>query len=129
MPTEQLEGALDELRKQIDSLDQRIIDLLNQRAQVVVQIGHAKRDGQTPIYAPDRERAVLEKVRQRNHGPLPDSCVQAIWRELMSGSFALEKPLRIGYLGPEGSFSHLAARQQFGASVQYYSLDNISAIF
>ncbi len=117
------------LRKQIDDLDRRIVALLNQRAQVVIEIGQVKRNGGAPIYAPDREQEVLAKVRKENPGPLPDSCVEAIWRELMSGSFALERPLRIGYLGPPGSFSHLAARRKFGASVEYDDLEDIRAVF
>ncbi len=118
------------LRRRIDELDKQLVDLLNERASVVVKVGEAKRqDGTTPIYAPDRERVVMEQVRTRNQGPLPDACLQAIWRELMSGSFALEKPLRIGYLGPPGSFSHLAAKQKFGSSVEYDALADIQAIF
>jgi chorismate mutase / prephenate dehydratase len=62
----------------------------------------------SPIYVPHREKAVLDKIAQLNRGPLPDKTLQAIWRELMSGSFFLERPLRIGYLGPQGSFSHNA---------------------
>jgi len=117
------------LRKRIDELDQQIVTLLNERAQVVVEIGKAKQAGAGPVYAPDRERIVLEQVRKYNQGPLPDACLEAIWRELMSGSFALERPLRIGYLGPAGSFSHLAARRKFGASVEYDALDDIHAVF
>ncbi len=119
------------LRQRIDELDAQLVKLLNERAEVVVEVGKIKRSGRTdtPIYAPDRERAVLQKVRQHNAGPLPDTCIEAIWRELMSGSFALERPLRIGYLGPPGSFSHLAARKQFGASVEYDELTDFAAIF
>lgn len=122
-------GSLDELRRQIDALDAQLVDLLNQRARVVVQVGRIKQRDQTPIYAPDREQRVLEHVRQLNRGPLPDSCLEAIWRELMSGSFALEKPLRIGYLGPPGTFSHLAARRKFGSCVEYDPLVDIPAVF
>lgn len=117
------------LRKRIDELDRQIIDLLNQRANVVIEIGKIKRDGASPVYAPDREQQVLEQVRSYNKGPLPDSCVTAVWRELMSGSFALERPLRVGYLGPPGSFSHLAAKRKFGSSVEYDNLDDIPAVF
>lgn len=117
------------LRKRIDELDRQIVDLLNERAKVVIDIGHAKRDGSSPIYAPDREQQVLQQVRSYNKGPLPDSCLTGVWRELMSGSFALERPLRIGYLGPPGSFSHLAAKRKFGSSVEYDDLDDISAVF
>ncbi len=117
------------LRKRIDELDQQIIELLNERAKVVVEVGHVKKTGDNPIYVPERERVVLDQVRKYNMGPLPDACLEAIWRELMSGSFALERPLRVGYLGPPGSFSHLAARRKFGASIEYDDLDNIGSVF
>jgi len=120
---------LSDLRQSIDELDKKIVDLLSQRARVVVQVGQAKRADGTPAYAPDREQAVLQRVGELNKGPLPQRTVKAIYRELMSGSFALEKPLRIGYLGPEGSFSHLAATKKFGASVEYVPLADIRAVF
>ncbi|MCC7204631.1 MAG: chorismate mutase, partial [Phycisphaeraceae bacterium] len=120
---------LEALRARIDQLDHQLVDLLNQRAKVVVEIGKLKQQGNTPIYAPDREQQVLAQIRQANHGPLPDACLEAIWRELMSGSFALERPLRVGYLGPAGTFSHLAARRKFGASVEYDGLIDIPAVF
>ena len=128
-PAATTDTRLAALRQRIDELDHRLVQLLNERASVVVQIGRVKRDGSAPIYAPDREKAVLEQVRAYSQGPLPDACLEAIWRELMSGSFALERPLRVGYLGPPGSFSHLAARRKFGASVEYDNLDDIPAVF
>lgn len=127
--TDRSADRLAPLRARIDELDEQIIRLLNERAKVVVEIGTIKRGDGSPIYAPDREQAVLENVRRYNQGPLPDACLEAIWRELMSGSFALEKPLRVGYLGPPGSFSHLAARRKFGASIEYDNLDSIAAVF
>ncbi|MEX0777445.1 MAG: prephenate dehydratase [Phycisphaeraceae bacterium] len=129
MTQDEAQHALTPLRVKIDDLDRQIIDLLNQRARVVIQIGKIKQTGNAPIYAPDREKEVLEKVRANNPGPLPDSCLEGIWRELMSGSFALERPMRIGYLGPAGSYSHLAARRKFGASVEYDAVDDIAAVF
>ena len=120
---------LEPLRRRIDELDRQIIELLNQRAEVVVQVGKAKAIGGAPIYAPDREQAVLRRIAELNRGPLPQKTLQAIYRELMSGSFALEKPLRIGYLGPEGSFSHLASERKFGSSVEYRALTDIRAVF
>ncbi len=122
-------ASLEPLRQQIDALDERIVDLLNARARVVVEIGHYKRHNNTPVYAPDREKAVLEKVRRLNKGPLQDRCLEAVYRELMSGSFALEKPLRIGFLGPAGTFSHAAAVGKFGSSVDYVPLSDISGVF
>ncbi len=128
-PVTDTESELAPLRKRIDELDRQLVELLNQRAAVVVQIGRVKRDGQSPIYAPEREQRVLEQIRAWNQGPLPNKTLEAIWRELMSGSFALERPLRVGYLGPPGSFSHLAARRKFGASIEYDNLEDIAAVF
>lgn len=116
-------------RDRIDEIDAQVVKLLNERARQVVEIGKLKRAGAGPIYAPDREQRVLQKLREHNQGPLPDACLEAIWRELMSGSFALERPLRIGYLGPAGSFSHLAATRKFGSSVEYDKLADIAMIF
>src|SRR5688572_2587743 len=121
--------TLDTLRRQIDALDASIIKLLNDRARVVVEIGKLKQESNAPIYAPDREKAVLDKVRSLNHGPLPDRCLEAVYRELMSGSFALEKPLRIAFLGPAGTFSHAAAVRKFGSSVEYVPLADIPSVF
>jgi chorismate mutase/prephenate dehydratase len=117
------------LRQKIDELDHKIVELLNERAKVVIEVGKAKLAGGVPIYAPDREQAVLQRVAAMNAGPLPQRTLQAIYRELMSGSFALERPLRIGYLGPEGSFSHLAALRKLGSSVEYRPLADIRAVF
>jgi chorismate mutase/prephenate dehydratase len=121
--------SLEPLRRKIDELDGEIVELLNARARVVVEIGRIKRQSGGAIYAPDREKAVLEKVRSLNKGPLPDRCLEAVWRELMSGSFALEKPLKIGYLGPAGSFSHSASLRKFGSSVEHVPLADIAAVF
>src|SRR5476649_681132 len=121
--------SLDQLRVKIDQIDEQIVALLNSRARVVVEIGKIKQSQGTQIYAPDREKAVLEKVRQLNRGPLPDRCLEAVYRELMSGSFALERPLRIGFLGPLGTFSHAAAVRKFGSSVEYAALADIPSVF
>ncbi len=125
MPGEDLAA----LREKIDKLDAQIIELLNSRANVVVEIGKLKERDKVPIYAPEREKIVLDRVRKLNHGPLPDRCLEAVYRELMSGSFALERPLRIGFLGPRGSFSHHASMRKFGASVEYVPLSDIPAVF
>ncbi|MFP4053626.1 MAG: prephenate dehydratase [Phycisphaerae bacterium] len=120
---------LEALRKRIDELDHRLVELLNERAKVVVDVGKVKQTDGTPIYAPDREQAVLRRISELNEGPLLPETLQAIYRELMSGSFALEKPLRIGFLGPKGSFSHLASARKFGASIEHCPLPDISAVF
>jgi chorismate mutase/prephenate dehydratase len=120
---------LESLRRQIDQIDAQLVELFNRRARIVVEVGQIKQRNKTPIYAPDREKVVLEKVRQLNAGPLPHRALEAIYRELMSGSFALEKPLRIGVLGPAGSFSHAAAVAKFGSSVDYVPLIDIPSVF
>jgi chorismate mutase/prephenate dehydratase len=120
---------LEALRLRIDSLDAQLVEQLNARARVVVEIGKLKQQNNEPVYAPDREKAVLEKVRALNKGPLPDRCLEAVYRELMSGSFALERPLRIGFLGPMGTFSHAASVRKFGSSVDYVPLADIPSVF
>ena len=121
--------SLEELRIRIDEIDHQLVKLLNERARVVVEIGKFKNKTAKPVYAPDREKEVLARLVESNEGPLPDKCLVAIWRELMSGSFVLERPLRIAYLGPGGSFSHTAAMLKFGQSVEYESVTDITSIF
>ena len=121
--------TLDDLRKGIDEVDSKLIELLNTRAELVVNVGNLKRGDGTPIYAPHREQAVLKKVLEASSGPMLGRTIEAVYREIMSGSFALEQPLRIGYLGPPGSFSHDAAQKQFGSSVSFEDLREIEGVF
>jgi len=114
---------------EIDQIDRRLVALLNERARVVARVGASKRQSGAPIYAPDREAQVLARVLALNEGPLPDRAVEGIYKELMSGSFAIERPLRIAYLGPAGSFSHAAAVAHFGSSVDYEDVTEIAAVF
>ncbi|MBN2455358.1 MAG: prephenate dehydratase [Sedimentisphaerales bacterium] len=120
--------SLEELRKKIDEIDNKLVGLLNERAEIVVEIGKIKNKAESPAYSPDREKQVLAKITKASKGPLPEKCLVAIWRELMSGSLALERPLRIGFLGPGGSFSHTAAMLKFGQSVEYEPLADIRSV-
>ncbi len=120
---------LEALRTGIDDVDRRLVELLNERAKLVVDVGKVKQNTGTPIYAPHREAAVLKKVLGASAGPLPPGAIEAVYRELMSGSFALEHPLRIGYLGPQGSFSHQAATKHFGSSVSFEDMHEIAGVF
>lgn len=122
-------AELQALRDRIDEVDAKLVELLNERARLVVDVGKVKQSTGTPIYAPHREAAVLNKVLKASRGPLPPGAVEAIYRELMSGSFALEHPLRIGYLGPQGSFSHQAATKHFGSSVSFEDMHEIAGVF
>ncbi len=102
------------LRGRIDDLDAQVLKLLNERAALAREIGRLK--GQGAKYRPDREAAVLDKTRARNTGPLSDEAAMRLQREVMSACLALEKPLTIAFLGPEGTFSHMAALKHFGSS-------------
>lgn len=123
------DAQLDELRRRIDALDQDIVGRLNERSRLVAEIGRWKADAGIPVYVPDRERQVLERVGRLNEGPLSNRTLGAIYRELMSGSFVLERPPRIAYLGPRGSFSHLAVARKFGSSVEAESMSRVEGIF
>jgi chorismate mutase/prephenate dehydratase len=122
-------GRLEEMREKIDTLDQQLVALLSERAKVVVDVGELKRDTKTPIYAPHREREVLDRAMTLNKGPLSNKTIEAIYRELMSGSFQLEKPLAIAHLAPLGSFSHIAAIRHFGSSVECIGVPTIDRVF
>lgn len=122
-------ASLDELRQRIDSLDDEIVALLNQRAEAAVEIGRLKNAAGSPVFAPDREKRILDRICEKSSGPLSKASLLAIYRELMSASFALERPPRVGYLGPKGSYSHEAAMTKFGASVEYEALVHIGGVF
>lgn len=128
-PTTPDPEALNALRLAIDDVDRRLIDTLSERARLVVEVGNVKRGSGTPTYAPHRERQVIERALAANPGPLGPRTIEAIYRELMSGSFTLELPLRVGYLGPPGSFSHVAATRHFGSSVEMDDLHEIDHVF
>jgi len=121
--------SLDKLRKKIDSLDAKLISLLNLRAEVTKEIGKIKMRTGKSIYAPEREMQVLRKIACLNKGPLKKGALEAIYREVMSASLALEKPLKIAYLGPQASFTNLAALKKFGSQVGYIAKNSIAEVF
>lgn len=120
---------VDKIRKEIDSIDDRLLNLLNARAEASKKIGRIKKKEGQGIYAPHREKEVLDRLRAINKGPLTPAAIEAIYREIMSSSISLEKEVRIAYLGPESTFTHQAAQKKFGASVQYFPCTNISDVF
>jgi chorismate mutase/prephenate dehydratase len=121
--------SLDDLRRAIDAIDGELIDLLNRRAALAQQIGALKRERGDAAFDPARHRQVLRRVRGRSRGPFPPDQLERVYAEIMSASLMLEAPLRIGYLGPEASFSHLAAIQEFGHGVEQRPLATIPDIF
>ncbi len=120
---------LGSLRKKIDTIDKKIIQLLNTRAKTAIDIAKAKSKSGKNAYSPDRERQVLEKLALINKGPLSSSALEAIYREIMSCSLSLGKPLRIAYLGPQATFTHLAALKRFGSQVEYIACNSITDVF
>lgn len=115
------------LRDRIDGLDDRILELLNERAALAQAIGHLKNDG--PIYRPEREAQVLRRLTDANAGPLPAASVRLLFREVMSACRALEQPLTVAYLGPEGTFSEAAAVKQFGQTTHGLPRASIDEVF
>jgi len=106
--------ALAELRERIDAVDEAILALLNERARIVLDVGRLKQAAGLLPFDAARERGILERLSAHNPGPFPTAAIPAVFREIVGVMRSLEGPLRVAYLGPEGTFSHLAARQQFG---------------
>jgi chorismate mutase/prephenate dehydratase len=118
-----------EHRKAIDKLDAQLVRLLSGRTRHVLAIGDIKRKAGEEIYAPHRERAVLDRICKLNPGPMTDDQLRAIYREIMSSALALEKTMSIAYLGPEATFTHQAAIRRFGSSLKYVAQKTIADIF
>ncbi len=121
--------TLAELRLEIDSIDAQIVTLLKQRARCAHAVGNIKRAAGAPIFVPERESSLIRKLQELNAGELPEKSLLAIYRQIVSMSFLLEDGMRVGYLGPEGTWSHEAARSRFGESVEFIPFPSFEAIF
>ncbi len=122
-------STLDSLREGIDRIDAHVLKLLNQRARLALSVGHSKMRRHHEVYVPGRERRIYERLFTLNKGPLPNEAVRAVYREIISASRPLEKPLRVAYLGPEATFTHMAAREQFGSQATFVSAETIPQVF
>ncbi|WKN40827.1 prephenate dehydratase [Tunicatimonas pelagia] len=120
---------LSEYRQRIDQLDSQLLALLNERMEVVKQVGELKRSNNSIIYRPEREKAILDRLKGRNTGLLPETAIDAIFLEIFAVSRNIELPERIAYLGPNGSFTHQAAESRFGAMSEYMPVSSIRAVF
>ena len=118
-----------EHRKSIDKIDLQLVKLLNERTRHVLAIGEIKMKAGEEIYAPHRERAVLNRLCRLNTGPITNESLQAVYREIMSSALSLEKSMKIAYLGPEATFTHQAAIRRFGSSLRYASQKTIADVF
>src|SRR5271166_6111832 len=117
-PPAKTAAALKSLRTTIDKLDLQILDLVNKRATLAAEIGKVKNDQGTEVFSPAREEEVYQNLLEANKGPLDAVTIRAIYREIMSGARALQKVLKVAYLGPDYSYSHLAAVERFGQAVE-----------
>lgn len=132
MKTDKTLETLDDCREAIDSLDEKMLELLNTRMRVVERVGEIKHASGGAIYRPEREKAIiarLAKLNEATEGLLNEAAIEAIYLEIFAVSRNLELPERIAYLGPEGSFTHQAAESRFGAMSDYLSLGSIHAVF
>ncbi|MGB5611940.1 MAG: prephenate dehydratase, partial [Sedimenticolaceae bacterium] len=125
------EQQLAEIRERIDDIDQQIQDLLNARAKAAQEVAGIKvaSDPDAVFYRPEREAQVLRMVKQRNQGPLDAETVARLFREIMSACLALELPLKVAFLGPEGTFTQAAVFKHFGHAVETVSMAAISDVF
>ncbi|OZB58918.1 MAG: chorismate mutase [Lysobacterales bacterium 14-68-21] len=124
-------NPLSEVRERIDSIDRQIQELIAERAERAREVAKVKGEGLSAIdyYRPEREAHVLRMVVDRNKGPLSDAEMVRLFREIMSSCLAQEDPLKIGFLGPEGTFSEQAVRKHFGHAAYALPLGSIEEVF
>ena len=122
-----MSDKLKQFREKIDSLDDELLRLLNQRAALAQQIGHQKEDG--VVMRPEREAQILRRLQESNQGPLDNAAVVQLFTEVMSQCRALEAPLTVAYLGPEGTFTEAASLKRFGSAIQRLPCATIDEVF
>jgi len=120
---------IDDLRKRIDEIDSQILKLLNRRAELVIDVGRLKADQNMEFHVPQREEEIYARLTGENTGPFPPQAVRPVFREVISACLSLEHPLRVAYLGPRATFSHLAAMERFGLSAQFLAVRSIGEVF
>ena len=123
------EAGLKALRDKLDSIDNELLKLINERMEIVHQVGVVKAHSGGAIYRPERERAIIDRLENLNEGKLNRSAIEALFLEIFAISRNLELPENIAYLGPEGSFTHQAAEARFGAMSSYLSIGSIKGVF
>jgi chorismate mutase/prephenate dehydratase len=122
---------LADIRKRIDEIDMAVQELVSERAECARKVAEVKRQlgDAEHFYRPEREAQVLRRVQERNQGPLSDEAIAGIFREIMAVCLALEKPLKVAFLGPEGTYTHAAAVKHFGSQIESEPVANIEEVF
>jgi chorismate mutase/prephenate dehydratase len=124
-------NPLQAVRQKIDQIDLQIQELISKRAHCALDVARAKRamGERSNFYRPEREIEVLNAVRERNEGPLPDEHLLTIFREIMSSCLALQQPLNVAFLGPKGTFTQMAVIKHFGSAVNMFPFPTTDAVF
>lgn len=120
---------LTQIREQIDSLDEKLLDLLNKRASLSREVGQIKSDSLDVVFKPFREKEVLSRLNTLSPGILPEDHLRAIYREILSSSRRLQQPQTVAYLGPEGTFTHLAGLEYLGRSMDFTPCPTLHDVF
>ncbi len=120
---------LEQIRVDIDSIDEKLVELLSRRVELAQEVGRVKGKDNRPYFTPERERAIFEKLDHINPGPLQSRQLVAIFREIISAARAAEKPLNVAYWGPPGTYTNMAAIATFGMSTTYQPADSIQDVF
>jgi chorismate mutase/prephenate dehydratase len=120
---------LSELRHAIDAVDDQLLELLNQRARLVKEVGEVKQSNQQPMFVPHREQEIIDRLQAQSGGPFPSDAIRPVFSEIISACLSLEQTLRVAFLGPEATFTHMAARGRFGLSARYVPAATIAGVF
>ncbi len=123
---------LNTIREELDRLDNQLLEIINERFELVLKVGEIKNKTKTPIYRPEREKQIIERLQRKNResqGVLTDEAIEALFMELFSVARNFELPERVAYLGPEASFTHQAAELKFGALGNYLPIHTIKGVF
>jgi chorismate mutase/prephenate dehydratase len=122
-------STIQDLRRNIDEIDENILELLNQRASLVIKVGQVKKAENRDFHVPSREREIYERLTAKNRGPFPNEGLKSVFREIISASLALEAPMKVAFFGPKATFTHMAAMQHFGLSAELVPQKSIPAVF